>query len=446
MVGFNIVRPVILIWIASFMNARSRSPVPGVFKTPHDWAMLAYYGYIVWTSPDSNGTFKAFLPYVVFYFFTLHSLTTWERVLGYLKFWNFMLLGVAFMAVASLYGLDLTGAKDMTSMFFDRLCIGTWLHNNPNALAHSVIVAIPLSYVLYFWKGGFTGRIIIFPLCSALAAHCAYSTQSKGSFLVGGVLCVLVFVIGRPKAVQIFAIAIAATLGVSALSFLPRMEKMGNLRADEGVQGRLMVWEMAREITRTKSTGEGWGQFKGYIIWEGQMENKATHSSYVQVGAELGINGLFCYLLLLWIAGRSLLVGSQLTQPETDHERCRRAAMLLLIAYCMSGWMINRQYHNEYFLVIAVAAAIHRLNLAEFKRAQDLLLQAGAETSSSTNPEADGEKTAPQRPEEQIPEPLMAFLNSGKRLWNRITAVDIGVGVAATWAVLTTWDYVLKNL
>lgn len=449
LIGYNIIRPLILVWIVSFLSSRTRSPVSGILKTPHDWAMLAYYGYIVWNSADSNGTFKAFLPFVVFYFFTIHSLTSWERVLGYLKFWNLMLLGVAFMAVASLYGMDLTGARDMTEMFFGRLCIGTWLHDNPNALAHSTVVAIPLSYLFYFWKKGVTGRVVVFPLCAVLAGHCVYATESKGSFIVGAVLCVLLFVIGRPKLVQIFSITMAATLGVSALSFLPRMEKMGNLREDEGVQGRLMVWEMARQVTRTKPTGEGWGQFQGYIIWEGRRENKATHSSYVQIGADLGVDGLFCYLLLLWLAGRSLLVSAKITQEFPEHERCRRAAMILLISYCISGWMINRQYHHEYFLIIAVTAAIHRLNLAEQKRAA-LALQ--AEEASENEGESldvttEGPLTPAPESDSEPPSPvLVELLNRGKKLWNRLSLIDVGVGVAATWAVLFTWDYVLKNL
>lgn len=439
LIGFNIIRPMILLWIISFATSRRRSATPGILKTPHDWAMLAYYLYVSWNSADFSGTLKAFLPYVVFYAFTVHSLTSWERVLGYIKGWNFMLMGVAAMAIGSLFGVDLTNAADVTMYYEGRLSLGTWMHNNPNALAHSVIVVMPLSYVLYFWKKGVIGRLIVFPACTALACFCVYETQSKGAFLVGGVLFVLIFVVGRPKSIQILALAMAATLGVSALSFLPRMEQMSNLKADEGVQGRLMVWELARNVTKTKSEGDGWKQFVGHIVWQGQWETKATHSSYVQVGGDLGINGLFCYLLPLWLAIRSLLVGAKMTRDDPDKERCRRAIMILVIAYLISGWMINREYHTEYFLLVAAAAAIHRLNLAN-----ELGIVA------DTEEDLENASLAPSQPQTDAlalpPQPLEEIAEGGKRLWNRITLVDVAAGAAMTQAVLFTWDYVLENL
>lgn len=449
--GFNIVRPMILIWVASLFAARDRPVVSGALKTPHDWALLAYFGYIAWNAPEGSGATMGLLPYLVFYAFTVRSLSSWERVQGYLKFWNLMLLCVAGMAISSLYGFDPTGAGDITAALQGRLSLGTWLHNNPNALAHSVVVAIPLSYILYFWSKGAGNRLFLFPAFAALAGYCVYETKSKGAFLVGGILVVLLFVIGRPRFVQVLALAMAATVGISALSFLPRMEKMNDLGSDEGVQGRLMVWEMARRVTHNKPGGEGWKQFHGMITWKGEVEAKATHSSYVQVGGDLGINGLFLYLFPLWLSMRSLLSGAKRMQEDPEKERCRRAVMLLLIAYAISGWMINREYHTEYFLLVAVAAAIHRLNLAD-----------ELEPAAAEDPETDAE-SAPlpalsgqpalalaagtdtaERPYQ--PRTMTFIYETGKQLWNRITVVDVGVGIAMTWAVLFTWDYVLEKL
>jgi len=169
---------------------RSRSPIAGIFRTPHDWALLVYYVYVVWNAPDFNGALKGFLPYVVFYALTVRSLNNWERVLGYLKSWNLALMGVAALAVASLFKVDFTGAADVTARFDGRLSLGTWLHDNPNALAHSVIVVLPLSYVLYFWKKGVFQRFLIFPACATLACYCVYETKSKGAFLVGGIILI----------------------------------------------------------------------------------------------------------------------------------------------------------------------------------------------------------------------------------------------------------------
>lgn len=287
LIGVNIIRPLMMIWMVVLFTRRERSPLPGLLRTPHDWVLLSYFVYIVWNAPDSQATFSAFFPLLIFYVLTVQSLTDWDKVLKYLKMWNWMLLSIAAMAVGSLYGVDLTGAVDATINNAGRLAIGTWLCNNPNSLGHTVIVAIPASYCLFSWKGGMSSRLIVFPLCAGLAGACAYFTESKGSYLVAGCLLVMVFVIGRPLGVKALALAAAATMGVSALNFLPRMEQMGNLRSDEGVQGRLMAWELARTARDKTMTGEGWRQFVAMITWEGETIRKATHSSYVQVGADI---------------------------------------------------------------------------------------------------------------------------------------------------------------
>lgn len=481
--GFNIMRPLIVVWAWAFFSSRSRSPAPGVLSTPHDWCMLFYFAWVVWTGAEGQSAFNGFLPLVVFYAFTLHSLVSWERIMAYLKAWNVMLLGVAVIALASLMKLDFTGAVDLTARNEGRLCIGTWMHNNPNALGHSMAVVMPLSYLLYFWRGNAIERFVIFPLQSGLALWCIYETQSKGAFLVTGGLMVLLFVIGRPLVVKVFALAVAITLGISALSFLPRMSEVGNLRADEGVQGRLMAWELAK--TAMEQHPAGWKQFVAYINWHGLTERKATHASYVQIGADLGITGIGLFLLALWAAFRTTLQAHRLSRDDDGRERCRRAVMLLILAYAASGWMINREYHTEYFLLIALAAAIHRLCLAEGRQdtleegvggvdrevslincpqpCQHVPVRAAGRPlttalaanllGSTAMPESAGPlshhsalalqdlATWPMAPrEDKLAGPLP------KAFWNRVGMLDVAAAALLTWAVIYIWEYILKNL
>lgn len=487
--GFNIMRPMIALWAWALFSAHQRSRVSGFFKTPHDWVLAAYLIWIVWTAPDAQAALTGFLPLVVFYAFTVHSLVSWERLLVYLKAWNIMLLGVAGIAVASLLKIDLTGAIDLTLKNKGRLCIGTYMHDNPNALGHSMAVVMPLSYMLYFWRGSTWGRAVVFPLQSGLALWCIYETQSKGAFVVSGGLMVLIFVIGRPLLVKVFALTVAITLGVSALSFLPRMSEMGSLRADEGVQGRLMAWELAK--TAMEKQPAGWKQFTAYINWrQGNRfitERKATHSSYVQVGADLGLTGMGLYLLALWAAFRTTLQAHRLSRDDDEKERVRRALLLLILAYAVSGWMINREYHTEYFLLIAVAAAIHRLCLAEgLKKTpqepagdfdhEDSRLQhpqplqrapvwaaavrrplatamAAKSWASAALPES--ALHTPRQPAAALDAsttlPMILAQNEAaepvsKAFWNRVGILDVAAAAFMTWAVVYIWEYILKNL
>ena len=453
LIGLSLVRPIILGWLLILVAGRSRdSPLPGVLKTPHDWIILSYFIYVVWNAPDSMTAFKGFLSLVAFYALTVQSLNSWPRLYSYLKWWTIALAILAMLGVLIPLGIDPTGGKEIMEALKGRLSLGTWQHDNPNALGHSVIVAIPASYFVFFWRGTTVGKWVVFPMIACIAYWCVYLTQSKGAFLVGGILVASLYIVGRPRFVQIVALVTALTLGVGALSFLPRMSEMNDLRSDEGVQGRLLAWEMARGVSKTDETGVGWQQFIAHIAWKEGNKTvvipKATHSSYVQIGADLGRYGLFVYLAGLWCVVRTLLK----FRPANDMEdRCRRTLWVLLLSTVISGWMINRQYHVEYFLLVAAAAALHRLAKA---RELGLIPIAGSESS-------EGELSDVQSAEEILePEPLTdtadpspAVTNktdddeaSAKPLWNRFGVIDVGVCIGLTWLTFWVWDYILENI
>ncbi len=444
MAGFELVRPVVGLWLITLLIGKSRpSPLAGFARTPHDWIMMSYLGYIVFFG---GGTIMGVIPLLAFYILTVHSVNSWPRMLRYLTFWNGALVTIALIGVLSTVGFDLTGAQENFYTQLGRLAIGTWLHDNPNALAHSVVVAIPGCFLLYFWKGSMAKRFVIFPAMAAIVFYCAWMTQSKGGYLVGAPLVVLTFVIGKPKWLQLTAISAALIIGVSALSFLPRMSDMNNLRADEGVQGRLLAWEMAKTAEENHHTGVGWRQFIAMIPWqEGNrflIVPKGTHSSYVQVGADLGRYGLFLYLAGIWCALHTLLA---FKSSDTTQERCRRILLVFVIANLISGWMINRQYHTEYFLLIAAAAAMHRLAKAEEQTTE---ASVSAEENSPNGRELPPKQVKRAWENRNTPafQPRADRTIPVKPLWNRFGLLDLTICVGLTWLTLWTWDYVLKNI
>lgn len=452
--GVPLVKPIIVAWLFVLVSYRSReSPLKGIMRTPHDWIMLTYWIYVVFTATDSMDAFKGFLPLVVFYALTAQSLNTWPRLLSYFKWWAVALVILALLAVMIPLGIDITGGQEVMDRLKGRLSLGTWQHNNPNALGHSVIILIPAAYFLFFWRGTLSGRFVLFPIIAGLSFWCVYLTESKGAFLVGGMMVVSLYVVGRPKFVQILAILIALTMGVGALSFLPRMSQMGDLRSDEGVQGRLLAWEVARGVTKTQATGVGWNEFVALISWKVGKYTihgipKATHSSYVKVAADLGTYGLFIYLAGLWCVVHTLIS----FRPANDMEgRCCRILWILLISNVVSGWMINREYHTEYFLLLAAAAALHRLGKA---RELELLPAADYEALEDKSPDSD--------PEGEMIETRQTLESTGflaineasrdeielpqKPLWNKFGLLDVGVCIGLTWITLWVWDYILVNI
>jgi hypothetical protein len=358
--------------------------------------------------------------------------------------------------------------------------------NNANALGHTVIVAIPLIYFAFVWKRR-GNAMLIAPLLVLLAGACAYYTQSKGAFLVGSATLAASQIFGRPKITQIIIICLAVTFGSVAIAALPRMQTLS--RSDEGIQGRLLAWQNARETMQNNPRGVGWKNFTAHFMWNKQYQELATHGSYVQIGAALGYGGLALYLGVLYCGFRTLF---QAETRNEEEERVRRMLFCLLFSYTLSNWMIDRAYHTEFFVISAAVAAFHRLCLqpqlsalgeqeiaSEHELAQINAARATGElavagvgglvSAMAAVPNSDrtvgGERPAGdvQTLGSDVPVPREA--EGGKAIpaprdpgedtetdrskpqisWNRIGIPDIAITGLLLWGVISLWDYILKN-
>ncbi len=434
--GVNVVKPVIAMGLFGLMTRqRGRAGTGGYrfLNTPHEWLMLIYLGYIVVTSPEGFSILPEALALGAFFFLTLHTITSVRHLERFLVWWRWALIVVVVMALGALYGFDFTQSASMTAEKQGRLCLRHWMLDNPNALGHTLATLLPMLYFGLFRDKSATKKGIAV-LLALLTGVCLWNTQSKGAFLVGGGVMVLAELIGRPWWVKVSVLAFAIGGGQAALSSLPRMSQMGDLRSDEGVAGRMMAWEIARSATHNTVTGEGWKHFAAVINWAGQAIPKATHCAYVKVGADLGIPGLLIFLSLLCTGARSLLT---FQGPNRRMEELRRILLCCLACYVASGWMIDRAYHTEFFMLLGAIAAYHSLCL------QALPIRASVSAAGANLTLPAGLRTIRSRTvRTRRPSALMRSLLN----WRRYGITDFAVACIALQGVLATWDYVIASL
>jgi hypothetical protein len=332
-----------------------------------------------------------------------------------------------------------------------------------------VVVAIPLIYFLMIWKRGGLSKAVGL-LLILLCGQTVLLTESKGAYLAGFVVFVASQIFGRPKVIQISILIVALTIGVAGLSALPRMQSL--TRQDEGIQGRLIAWQMAQTAMEQNLYGVGWATFVAEFKYEREWVKKATHSSYVQIGASLGKPGLWIYCLILYAILRTVFTARARDEEE---ERVRRCLFVLVSSFMLSNWMIDRAYHTEFWLTAAVAGAYHRL--LYYRRAESAdsevlsidpaeVLEANhrdwVETRLAT--QAAGGYLAPEMRDEtvlrtaegeevrQVPpggslEVLPREVADDHRgiKWHRFGIVDFALTTALFLLVIKTWDYVVRN-
>jgi hypothetical protein len=433
--GLNVIKPVIALGILGLLSRPVRSPAWRSMTTPHEWLMLVYLLHGIYVSHDWIETFKVVLPVAAFFMLTAQTLTSEDRLDRFFAWWAGC---VSFMCVLGLLtemGIDITQARDLMDEKLGRLCLNTYLLDNPNAMGHTAVTAYPLIYFTMIFRRGVGPRLMSIPLLMAVTS-CVVATESKGAYLSGAAAISAALLVGRGPIVQIVLASLLIAGGSAATSMLPRMVNKEQLRYDEGVMGRAMAFQNAR--TAYETTPAGWNSFTAEFKWEGKTVNIASHSSIVQVGGDQGPIGLFLFMSILALSARTVFT----SKTDSDVlDRARRLIFALVVGYYVSGWMINRSYHTEFFLLSAAAVVCHKLCIEQRRLEAGLTDAEGLDKIAEPKPvptllatkTADGGVVIEER----------EFIAEPRRFWHRYTFVDFGLGYGLWSFSLWLWTYIV---
>ena len=332
-----------------------------VLAVPVDWIIAAYCLWAIYATSDHTNAAKEVFTYFSFHMVTALALTTWRRMEIYLNVWLGCLGVLALLAVSTHWGFELVeGSAQLTTVFHERLTLNTWIFRNPNSLGHGVIAILTAGLSWFLLSGGKNRFLGLFMI--AVAANCVYLTESKGAFLAGAGGLLLTLLFKRRIWLQIGVLALAYLGGFAVLKSLPRMDSMS--KSDEGIQGRMIVWQQAKHSMESSQTGLGLKQFQGYVtVRDARLHRTihltiATHGSYVRHGADLGYVGLMLYAGVFYCGARMLNQGR--TPVDSEVRRIQRTIYGLLVTTALSSFVVDRAYHMDYFLLSGLLSAFHR--------------------------------------------------------------------------------------
>ncbi len=460
MSGFNVVKLAVAACMVGLLQRPRSEPRWRFMSSPQEWSLAIFFGYVIFTSPDPGQVVSDLGVLVVYALMALHTLTSEELLLRYLRWWLTAMVGILVMIIITRIGWDFTNARQLIDIMEGRLCLNTYTLNNPNALGHTLVALLPLAYYLFFWNSAAISRVWA-AMLMLLGLWAIIPTKSKGAFISGGVAFMISVLFGRKLVVQLVVGLAALAMGGTILAMLPRMEQMKSIGSEEGVQGRMLAWAMARAVTMTKPTGMGFKQFHAWIRVDGVMDDKSTHSAFVMVGGDLGPIGLAIYLGMLLVCARSLVQYKGLTETM---ERCRRSLFALLMGLLISGWMLDRAYYTEVFCLIGAVAAYHQLSvrarreeaLAELTAKREemkehegqvqpygLPLERAKASPGPVSKEADDEEFLAS---EIDPNAVEAETLKVPGLWTRLGLMDVVIAVVGMLLAFQFWDYVMATI
>lgn len=433
-----------------------------VIKTPHDWMMLSFFAWMVFTSPSPKSTFGLVLPLFAFYVVAVVTLVNTKRLQTFLNWWTFWILVLAALAVAATFGFDPTESMDLTlGRMKGRLAFNTSIFNNANALGHSVVPAISMLYFVAFWRRPVfikiaTGILLLLPL------YCVWLTVSKGAFLTGFATLLVAVTFRRPLGVQLFIVLFAVTLGWVAVQQLPRMQEISEAKSNVAIQGRVAAFQFGMETLNQKITGVGWAHFENEF-YRAMRFHKAPHSSYVRVGGELGWPGMFLFMGLMYCCARTLMFANA---KDDGEERIRRTLFVMLTSYAVSSWMVGWADRATFYLMVAAVSAFHRYLQSSERSSPAQPEKPASAVTVPPPPYAQPALLVTENAVTQIhPSPIIAVAAADQERpahsdslaekwletiagirWRRIGLVDLVLIFILTFATIQFWRYAMSKM
>lgn len=185
----------------------------------------------------------------------------------------------------------------------------TSFFDNPNILAVYLLLYFPLSLWASFLPQN-KGRLRVFyATTAALSALCILFTWSRGAWLGLFLECLLFLIFYSRKSrrsILLLPPLVLLSLPLLPESFRGRLFSIGDL-GESSIRYRLQTWVGSLRMLGAHPVGIGVGERAWRAIYphfavSGTKTVMHAHNVFLQIAVELGVMGLFLFVLLLCIA------------------------------------------------------------------------------------------------------------------------------------------------
>ena len=339
-------------------------------------ALGLVWAFVAQSPGDSfNVLTDTLLKIVAFFILMINLIDSRERLISIIRL---VVTICAFMGLAAC--LSFAEGKFTPKTFPPRITgIVNGFFGNPNDLATSLDLAIPLAMVMALWSRG--GKRIFYYSCAVALGAAVIFTFSRGGFL--GLIAIALFFLlklarRRAGAIILIAGSLMGLFMVAPGGYGSRLSSILNADEDEtgSSQARLDLLTRASALALTHPIiGLGLGNFHIYSIGE-----QRAHNSYLEIAAELGLAGLAAYLIILFgpfrylrkieaasrpapSAARNSWTGPAPPNQPAQDDRTTDYYLSLgiqgaLIAYAVCSFFGSVQYIWDLYYIVAYAVAL----------------------------------------------------------------------------------------
>jgi O-antigen ligase len=183
----------------------------------------------------------------------------------------------------------------------------------------------------------------------AVFVYAIFLTASRGGLLCLGLMAVL---LGMRKFGKIVGVVGGIAVMGALLVLGPRMNTISPDEASS--YGRLEAWVVGMGLFKGSPLfGVGFGNFMEYHF-------RTAHNSFVLCCAELGLVGLYPWLMLIFISIKNMrfVERALLAQGQRTNAMYTYSVEMALIMFISGALLLSRTYHPSLFILFGMCGAI----------------------------------------------------------------------------------------
>lgn len=297
-----------------------------------------------------RGAFEATLeivPTIVMYFLLVELTTTYARVRAVFITMTHLSLVLAVQGIIQYF----TGAGLGGQESYQGRIQAVGIFADPNDLALVMNTVLPLTLLIVIQSRNALAKLYYLGI-SLVFMYSIYLTESRGGLLAFAAMMMLLF---YRKFGKVIGIPVGAMVMIAVLVLGPRMNTIST--EDASSYGRLEAWSIAMDLFKGSPLfGIGFQHFMDYHF-------RTAHNSYLLCVAELGIFGLYPWLMMFFVSYRNTrFVEKELLRTgQRDFAMYAYAAHLSLAIFFLGALLLSRTYHPLLFIMIGLCASITRV-------------------------------------------------------------------------------------
>jgi O-antigen ligase len=361
--------PLISVWILLlFVGYKLNPPVPAIKGSPPeamtmasiDKKMWIFFIYCLFTlllnAPgDLSMQGRLIATSIMYYYFCTRFIRTAQDMRVVTVLIALSAVGLGYEALVAVQD------SPKVSPFYSNGGIGERLQGlgyyaNANEFGFLMVMALPFVFITFMMKSSLLKRVVAVGSVYVIVIV-MFKSGSRTVMVTSGLMIFLLMVFnsGGNIVKKLMVAGVAGVLLLGALSFVPgpvkeRLDTIRNFSEDESFMGRVRAWGYSFDMFGySLGLGVGAGQWS-------EHHGLAAHNTYLQIMAETGVIGFWCYLSFFFFCFKSFGYVSHVREKS---DRLIALSVLSSFAgYSLYIFLGNHAYGTETFLYLGLAAAV----------------------------------------------------------------------------------------